>query len=63
MTKMLKGGLTQYPFFVRFFFFKFLLLREKVCAFSFTIFYVHIRTNQTVTVPHTGQKFYEKKIL
>ena len=41
--------------FVRFF--TFLLLRKKVCAFSFAFLYVHIRTNQTVTY---GTKVFRK---
>ena len=43
----LKGEFTQFPFFVRFF--TFLLLLDKVCAFSSVVLCVHIHTNQTVT--------------
>ena len=42
-----EGGFTQYPFFVRFC--PFSLLRKKVCNFSSTFLYVHIRINQTGT--------------
>ena len=43
--------------FVRFF--AFLLLLDKVCAFSSAFLCVHIRTNQTVTY---GKKVFRKKI-
>ena len=45
--QMCYGEFTQYPFFVRFF--TFLLLLDKVCAFSSAFLCVHICTNQTVT--------------
>ena len=46
-----KGEFTQYSFFVRFF--TFLVLLDKVCAFSSAL------TRQS----HTGQKFSEKNFL
>ena len=52
-----KGEFTQYPFF--FCCFTFLLLREKVCAFSSAFLYVHIRSNQTVTY---WTKLFRKKL-
>ena len=54
------GGFTQYPFFVRLFIF--LLLHEKVRAFSFfPRFYMFVFT--LARVSHTEQKFSEKNFL
>ena len=42
-AKSLKMGLHSIRFFT------FLLLHEKVCAFSSAFLYVHIRTSQSIT--------------
>ena len=41
-------------------FFTFLLLREKVCAFSSAFLYVQIVRIRLTRLSHTGQKFSEK---